>query len=274
MLWLKEASALLLNILNDKQQQLFNIITAILPQLNMPIFGLTEELIFPHPNFAEEDGLLAVGGDLSPQRIILAYQNGIFPWFSDYEPIMWWSPDPRFVLYPNQLKVSKSMKQIFRNGRFAVTFDTHFRAVIQACQQKARKGQYGTWITDEMLEAYCELHKYGIAHSVEVWNSETHTLAGGLYGLSLGTCFCGESMFSHESNASKTGFITLIHQLKEWDFRLIDCQIKTNHLQSLGASDIPRNQFLKILEQCLSEKHKTGKWKLELDIGQLFPRKG
>lgn len=229
----------------------------------MPIYALDKNyLSFPPPHLAEQDGMLAIGGDLSPERLLLAYQMGIFPWFSKYEPIMWWSPDPRCVLFPEDLRISKSMKQIFKKGIFKVTADQSFRAVITACQNQPRKGQSGTWITEEMLEAYCELHKMGLAHSVEVWNS-SQELVGGLYGISMGNCYFGESMFARQSNASKAGFITLVHNLQKWGFELVDCQIHTNHLESLGAVNIPRKSYLMIIEKTLKHETIKGKWELE-----------
>ncbi|MEM7101562.1 MAG: leucyl/phenylalanyl-tRNA--protein transferase [Bacteroidota bacterium] len=225
----------------------------------MPVFQLTEELIFPNPLFGRPDGLLAVGGDLSPARLLLAYSLGIFPWYSDEDPILWWSPDPRMVLLPSNLRVTKSMKQVLRNNHFRITFDTDFRSVITSCQQIDRPGQeFGTWITQEMLEAYCQLHEMGYAHSVEVWKDEQ--LVGGLYGISLGNCFFGESMFAKMSNASKAGFITLVQALENKGFALIDCQTETNHLNSLGAENIPRIEFLRMLKNNLNGNDLKGKW--------------
>ncbi|TAE57444.1 MAG: leucyl/phenylalanyl-tRNA--protein transferase [Bacteroidetes bacterium] len=215
----------------------------------MPLFSLSDELIFPDPAWAEPDGMLAVGGDLRPERLLLAYQNGIFPWYSRNEPILWWSPDPRFVLYPEQLYVSKSMKQVLKRETFRITFDQKFREVIGHCGKTRRPGQRGTWITHDMLEAYCTLHERGFAHSVEVWENEK--LVGGLYGVSLGKAFFGESMFAHVSNASKAGFITLVRNLQERGFQLIDCQVYTEHLESLGAVLVPRERFLEELSEVL-----------------------
>ncbi|MCP4521451.1 MAG: leucyl/phenylalanyl-tRNA--protein transferase [Cytophagales bacterium] len=225
----------------------------------MPIYGLDENLIFPSVEGAE-DGIVAIGGDLSKERLVLAYQEGIFPWFSEDDPIIWWAPDPRFILYPSRLKISKSMKSILNKKVFSVTFDTCFSDVIKQCQQIKRKDQEDTWITEGMLDAYCSLHEDGIAHSVEVWNEERQ-LVGGLYGVSLGKCFFGESMFSKESNASKTGFITLVQKLKELNFQLIDCQIHTNHLESLGAEEISRNDFMKLLKVGIGFETLQGDWK-------------
>lgn len=204
---------------------------------------LTDDLTFPNHELASLEGILAVGGDLSVERLLLAYKGGIFPWFEADEPILWWSPDPRFVLFPEELKVSKSMKQVLRNSDFVVTVNTAFADVIDACSKIKRDGQAGTWITDSMRNAYIELHEMGYATSVEVWQNET--LVGGLYGVDLGNgVFCGESMFAKVSNASKVGFITFIQNT---NYKLIDCQVYTNHLESLGAQDIPRDEFLSYL---------------------------
>lgn len=227
-------------------------------QLFMPIYRIPKELVFPHPNQAEPDGLLGVGGDLTAKRLLLAYEKGIFPWFSEHDPILWWCPDPRFVLFPQKLKVSKSMKQVLRKGIFEVTYDQDFAAVIRECQQTYRPGQSGTWITKEMLEAYIELHKLGFAHSAEVW--QEGKLVGGLYGVSLGRSFFGESMFAKVSNASKTGFITLVKDLEERNFDLVDCQVPTQHLQSLGAESIPRAIFLQNIQESQNAPTLRGSW--------------
>jgi leucyl/phenylalanyl-tRNA--protein transferase len=220
---------------------------------------LDDSLYFPPVHYADEHGILAFGGDLSVDRLLLAYQSGIFPWYSEEDPtIMWWAPDPRFVLYPGKLKVSKSMRQVLRKGQFEVTFDQRFREVMVACQQIKREGQYGTWITEEMLNGYCQLHEQGFAHSVEVW--QQGELVGGLYGISLGQCFFGESMFAKASNASKTGFITLVQKLKQLGIKLIDCQVHTNHLESLGAEEIPREQYMYLLSQHLQQPTYRGNW--------------
>ncbi len=224
----------------------------------MPIFALSEEMWFPEVKKAEPDGLLAIGGDLSAERLLLAYQSGIFPWYADDEPILWWSPNPRMVLYPEELKVSKSMKQVLRQGKFTVTVNKAFGEVIKACANVYREGQWDTWIVPEMVEAYTELHKLGYAHSVEVWSNER--LVGGLYGLALGKVFCGESMFSLESNASKTGFITLVQWLQAKGYTLIDCQVHTPHLESLGAREIPREQFLQSLNAALQSGVIAERW--------------
>ncbi|MFN7119058.1 MAG: leucyl/phenylalanyl-tRNA--protein transferase [Saprospiraceae bacterium] len=226
----------------------------------MPVFLLSEEEIaFPHPEMADHNGILAVGGDLSPERLLAAYTWGIFPWFNEDEPIIWWSPDPRFVLFPDELKVSKSMRPYFNQKKFTVTLDTQFEAVMRACQKQRRKGQFGgTWITEDMVAAYVRLHELGYAHSVEVWKAEE--LVGGLYGIALGKVFFGESMFARESNASKFGFITIVKKLREFGFQLIDCQQETNHLGSLGARAIDRKEFLAILQKNQSAETLVGSW--------------
>lgn len=217
-----------------------------------------DELGFPSHDSANEYGILAIGGDLSPKRLILAYQNGIFPWFNEEDPIIWWSPDPRFVLYPENLKISKSMRQILRRKVFTITYDTDFESVLRNCQNIERRGQDGTWITEEMFEAYLTLHEIGLAHSVEVWQNEE--LVGGLYGISLGKCFFGESMFAKVSNASKAGFITFVQNLASLGFDLIDCQTETKHLKSLGADFIRRSDFLEYLQKNNQKETWIGKW--------------
>lgn len=203
---------------------------------------------FPHPSTADAQGLLAIGGDLRVERLKDAYQRGIFPWYDASQPILWWSPDPRMVLFPENLKVSKSMRQLLRKEAFRVTFNQNFGEVISACASVKREGQGGTWITPEMKRAYHQLHNEGWAHSVEVWLDER--LVGGLYGIYLREkrLFCGESMFAKVSNASKYGFIKLLDRLKDEQVRLIDCQVYTPHLESLGGEEISRNEFLEYLE--------------------------
>lgn len=212
------------------------------------IFRLTKELIFPDPSLAEPDGLLAIGGDLSGERLVLAYQNGIFPWFSEGDPICWFAPHERCVIFPEKVKVSKSMRKILVDGLFTVTTNQAFEEVIVNCAQSPRKGQDGTWITTEMQDAYINLHKNGWAHSVEVWYEGK--LAGGLYGLEINGVFCGESMFSSMSNASKTALIWLCRNPA---YRLIDCQLPNDHLLSLGAEMIPQEDYLSILEAGLKQ---------------------
>lgn len=213
----------------------------------------SEEIAFPDPALYDfEGGLLAMGGDLSPERIWFAYQNGIFPWFNPEDDILWWCPDPRFVLFPEDLKISKSMKKILREGKFTFTENKCFEEVMKNCQAAERKGQDGTWITDEMIESYSTLQRYGKAKSIEVW--ENDELVGGLYGVDLGHIFCGESMFAKVSNASKAGFIYFIEKYKN-QYQLIDCQVYTEHLASLGAKEIPKREFLKILKQSFSDEN-------------------
>ncbi len=222
-------------------------------------YWLNEKLVFPPVTAANTHGVLALGGDLSVERLLLAYSSGIFPWYSEDEPIVWYAPNPRFVLYPDKLKISKSMKQVLKQNHFQVTLDTDFRSVMTCCQQTNREGQQGTWITNDMLEAYCALHEQGYAHSVEVW--QAGKLVGGLYGVSLGKIFFGESMFAHVSNASKTGFITLVGELIKHNFQLVDSQVYTPHLESLGATSISRKQYMQILKTALTiGETEQGKW--------------
>lgn len=203
------------------------------------------ELSFPDVRNADVDGALAYGGDLSEARLLLAYKSGIFPWFSGNVPV-WYAPDPRFVLYPEELKVSKSMKVLLKRDAFRVTMNQDFEAVIRACRSTKREGQQGTWITRQMEQAYIRLHRSGWAHSVEAWNGDR--LVGGLYGIRIGAIFFGESMFSHESNASKYAFIRFVEQMAAEEIGLIDCQVYTPHLESLGARHIPRSSFMFMLE--------------------------
>lgn len=209
------------------------------------VYKLDDKIWFPHPSNADNDGLLAFGGDLSLKRLILAYSNAIFPWYSEDSPILWWSPDPRFVLFPKKIKISSSMKKFIKKSNFNVTFDTAFKDVIDNCGKLREED--GTWILPEMKKAYYHLHLKGLAHSVEVWNGDK--LVGGLYGVSIGKCFFGESMFSIESNASKFGFIKLTEYLIKNNFIIIDCQVYTKHLESLGAESISRIQFLEIISK-------------------------
>jgi leucyl/phenylalanyl-tRNA--protein transferase len=211
------------------------------------MYYLSKDLFFPPVSHADSDGILAVGGDLSPERLQLAYNSGIFPWFNEGEPIIWWSPNPRMVLYLDELAVSKSMRNILNRNIFKVTLNQNFRDVISNCQQVKRDGQSGTWITNDMIEAYCRLNELGMAKSVEVWQNDQ--LVGGLYGIDLGHVFCGESMFSLVSNASKVAFIALADQLKKDNYRLLDCQVYNEHLASLGCREIERKDFMSILKK-------------------------
>ncbi len=229
----------------------------------MAIVFLNESHSFPALGNATSDGLLAVGGDLSPERLLKAYANAIFPWYSDDLPIMWWSPDPRMVLFPEKFKISKSLKHLIRKDTFTVKFDTCFEDVIQLCQKVTRKGQNGTWITSELMEAFTILHKMGYAHSVETFLSEK--LVGGLYGLSHGGIFFGESMFQKESNASKVALYYLTVFLKKHNFDLIDVQQETKHLKSLGAELMPRNMFKKTVDESLNKPTLVGKWDKNFD---------
>lgn len=221
---------------------------------------------FPDPSFAleEPNGLLAVGGDLSPARLLNAYRQGIFPWYSNGQPILWWSPDPRAVLFPDSFKISRSLRKTLRKRLFRITLDTAFDAVIDACSEPRGKND-GTWITGEMRQAYIQLHRIGFAHSVECWEGDE--LIGGLYGISMGKVFFGESMFSRRTDASKIGFAHLIEQLKDWEFGLIDCQVHSGHLASLGAEDITRDEFLGLLDiWCEPIEVHQGAWHLNLGI--------
>lgn len=227
----------------------------------MTIFLLSDKIAFPPPHLAEKEGLLAIGGDLSEKRLLLAYQMGIFPWYSKDEPIMWWTPDPRLVLYPHELKISRSLQKIIRKNIFSIRIDTAFDQVVRACASAPRKRQEGTWIVEDMITAYCNLHEAGYAHSFEAWQEDK--LVGGLYGVSLGRCFFGESMFSFQSNASKVTFVFLVEYLRKRSFDLIDCQVKTDHLLRSGAREIPRKHFLKELADSLKTPALKGKWSSE-----------
>ncbi len=221
---------------------------------------LRRKYAFPDLYEATEDGLLAVGGDLSAERLLAAYSKGIFPWFGEDDPILWWSPDPRFVLFPDELKVSKSMRQFMRNTNLKVSFDTSFEAVIRSCKTIKRKHESGTWISDDIVYAYTELHKMQIAHSVEVWQEKK--LVGGLYGVALGKVFFGESMFSRVSNASKYAFIKLIELLMRKNFYVVDCQVYTSHLESLGARMIEREDFVEYIENGMKFDVLPESWEL------------
>jgi len=227
----------------------------------MPIFRLVDDLVFPPPDYADPSGLVAVGGDLSSERLIEAYRVGIFPWYSEDQPILWWSPDPRFVLELDQFKISRSLAKTLRRRIFHVTFDRAFEEVIAACATVAREDQSGTWITPEMQEAYIKLHGLGYAHSVEAWFEGR--LVGGLYGVSLGKAFFGESMFHRKTDASKVALAILVQKLKIWGFHFIDSQMATEHMHRLGATEIPRRIFVKKLHSALRHSTKRGKWHVE-----------
>ncbi len=226
----------------------------------MPVFRLTPEIIFPAPQYAEPDGLLAVGGDLSSERLLHAYSLGIFPWYSEGDPIIWWSPDPRLVLEPGAMKISKSLQRVIKRSEYTITADRCFDAVIRACATVKRSGSEGTWIVPEMIEAYCSLHRAGYAHSLEVWSGDE--LAGGLYGVSLGRAFFGESMFSIRRDASKAALVRLMQAARDWQFDFIDCQVSSPHLKRMGARELPREAFLKRLAEALRHPTRKGPWKL------------
>jgi len=224
----------------------------------MPVHILDEGITFPHPSVSDKDGLLAIGGDLSPDRLLFAYANGIYPWFNEGSPILWWSPDPRMILIPGEFKRAKSLRQTIRKGKFEIRFDENFRSVIMNCAQTGGRGEEGSWITRGMISAYVRLHEMGFAHSVEIYLNGN--LAGGLYGISLGKAFFGESMFHLERDASKVALSALVDRCMEWDFHFIDAQQRTEHLQSLGAKPIPRDSFLSMLAGALKYPTLKGKW--------------
>ena len=227
----------------------------------MPVFRLPDDAIhFPDPSFAEANGLLAVGGDLSPERLLQAYALGIFPWYTEDDPILWWSPDPRLIVHPGDVHLSRSLRKTMKRGTFRVTLDEAFTEVVSACATHPRPEQDGTWITEDMVEAYSVLHGLGYAHSVEAWEGET--LVGGVYGVSLGSCFFGESMFARRSDASKVAFANLSDQLCKWGFTLIDCQMYTDHLARFGAEELSRESFLALLDDGLRHETRVGKWEM------------
>lgn len=226
----------------------------------MPVFQLTEALLFPSPELAEPDGLLAIGGDLSPARLIMAYANGIFPWYTEEDPILWWSPAPRLVLYPNEFHLPRRLARKIRKNVFSVTADTAFDQVIGACSTAGGRGEQGTWITPEIHQAYVQLHELGYAHSIEAWEGET--LAGGLYGVCLDGVFFGESMFTHITDGSKIALAHLIKAAPRLGIRLIDCQMTTSHLVGFGAREVDRETFLKELEKYITDCTPQKKWRL------------
>src|SRR2546422_2448597 len=227
----------------------------------MPIYRLTKKHIFPPPDHAEPDGLLAVGGDLSTKRLLLAYHLGIFPWYAEGQPILWWSPDPRLVLNLGEFHVSRRLRQTLRKSAFAVTLDQAFPQVIHSCAIVSHKGQHGTWITAEMEKAYILLHQMGFAHSTESWFEGE--LAGGVYGVSLGRAFFAESMFFLKTDASKVALAALVEQLKKWGFQMFDAQVTSRHLLSLGAKEVPRSVFLRQLKKALDFPTIRGKWEID-----------
>jgi leucyl/phenylalanyl-tRNA---protein transferase len=224
------------------------------------VFRLPREPVFPDPDLAEPDGLLAVGGDLSPERLLRAYADGIFPWYSDETPVLWWSPDPRMVLLPEELYLARSLRRSMRSARYEVRADTAFGRVIRRCAEKERPGQDGTWITPEMVAAYERLHELGFAHSLEAWDGGE--LAGGLYGVSLGAAFFGESMFADRPDASKIAFATAVEWMRSRGFELVDCQVDTDHLRRFGAREIPRAEFLARLRNALASPTARGAWRI------------
>ena len=226
----------------------------------MPVYLLSDDLTFPHPSLATQEGLLAVGGDLSPERLLLAYANGIFPWYSKNDPILWWSPNPRLVLYLDQLRISRTLARTLRGGKFRITMDTRFHDLISACAQTRHPKREATWITPQMARAYIALHKLGYAHSVETWFKGE--IVGGLYGVSLGKCFFGESMFSTLGDASKVALVHLRDFLRQHNFDLIDCQTRSDHLISLGAREVAREDFLAQLARSLKRSTLMGPWRL------------
>ncbi|MCA9712136.1 MAG: leucyl/phenylalanyl-tRNA--protein transferase [Myxococcales bacterium] len=228
----------------------------------MPVYALTDELSFPHPSLATADGLLAVGGDLSPERLVTAYASGIFPWYTDDDPeILWWAPSPRLVLLPEALHVGRSLRKAQRRAPYRLSLDEAFPQVIRGCAGIRRPGQAGTWITEEMQAAYTELHRLGVAHSVEAW--EGTSLAGGVYGVALGGVFFGESMFARRPDASKLAFVALVEQLRRWGFVLVDCQVVTEHMVRFGAHEVSLEEFLARVDAGLELPHRPGPWRFD-----------
>jgi len=225
----------------------------------MPVYRLGAGHAFPPPEEAEEEGLLAVGGDLSPQRLLTAYAMGIFPWYQQ-EPVLWYSPDPRAVLVPSELRVSRRLRRTLRQGLFELRLDSSFEEVIRSCASITRRGSGGTWITPEMIDAYCNLHELGFAHSSEAWCEGK--LVGAVYGLSLGSGFFGESMFFRRRDASKAALVALVWQMEAWGFELFDCQTPTEHLARFGAREWPRDRFLRVLRKSTERPTRRGRWRL------------
>jgi len=231
----------------------------------MPIFRLSKRIDFPPAWLARSDGLLCIGGDLSSERLLLAYKNGIFPWFSKDEPFLWWSPDPRLVLFPKEINISKSLNKKIKKNLFSITVDTAFEQTIRSCAKPRKNEQKGTWLVNEMIDSYIQLHNMGYAHSIETWRDDK--LVGGLYGVCLGGSFFGESMFSFESDASKIALVALANYLKKQCFDLIDCQVTTTHLLNMGACEISRNSFLDIISKSVKRKEFKNIWNPNINLG-------
>ncbi len=229
------------------------------------LFRIPEPLVFPDPSLSEPSGLLGVGGDLSPERLLLAYRSGIFPWYSDGQPILWWSPDPRMVLATAELRVPRSLGKRIRQQRYRITMDEAFGQVIRHCKTTPRPGQDGTWLTPEMVAGYEALHAAGHAHSVEAW-SDDDELVGGLYGVSVGRLYCGESMFAHAPDASKVAFVHVVRQLHRWDMPLVDCQVYTDHLARFGAVEVPRSTYLDRVATLVDQNGRAGRWRFDEDF--------
>jgi len=227
----------------------------------VPVYQIPPEHVFPLPSLAEPDGLLGIGGDLHPSRLLLAYANGIFPWYSRGQPILWFSPDPRYVLFPQHLKVGRSLRKTIRRAPYRITLDQDFAGVVRACKLRQRPGQQGTWITDDMEAAYGKLHQLGHAHSVESWRGDE--LVGGLYGVSIGHFYAGESMFALAPDASKVAFVWLVRQLQAWSFGLVDCQVHTQHLERFGAQDLPRDRYLDLVAELVAADRSPGPWSFD-----------
>lgn len=227
----------------------------------MPLYRLPAEHIFPPPEHATLSGMLAIGGDLHPDRVLLAYRMGIFPWYSEEQPLLWWSPDPRMVLPTAELRIQRSLRKRVKRGDFRITFDTCFADVLRGCADTERPDQDGTWLTPELQQAFIALHQRGIAHSIEAWEGDE--LVGGLYGLAIGRLFCGESMFARRSDASKVAFVHLVRQLERWGFPLVDCQVHTPHLERFGAREVPRDDFLAQMRTLSRQPGRPGPWRFD-----------
>ena len=233
----------------------------------MPVYRIPREHLFPHPSLAEPDGLLGVGGDVDPDRVLFAYANGIFPWYSQGQPILWFSPDPRFVLEPAELEIQRSLRKRVKRGEYTITLDRAFADVGRGCRKTKRPRQPGTWITKELEESYLALHERGSAHSVEAWLGDR--LVGGLFGVSIGRYFSGDSMFAIEPDASKVAFVWFARQLHAWDFGLIDCQVYTAHLERFGAKSMPRAQYIERVTKLGAREGKLGRWELDPGLDPL-----